>query len=164
MKCFECGNAMTKTEGDYNYDISGLDNIVLKNVVIHICECGENEVEISSTVELHNLIALFLVIRPSSLAGKEACFLRKRLGLTQEEFADALKVQRGSVARWENSKKPLSPDRSHHVRLLFLSKIGQKFSKSLSVFNATKVIVNSYSLNQENPEIKIRQEDWMEVL
>jgi len=123
MKCFECGGAMKKSIGDYRYIESGLDDIVLGNIIRHKCsKCGEEEVAIPSTDDLHKLIAFILILKPKPLIGKEVKYLRKMLGYTSEKFAEALGVKRVSISRWENSDSKMTPDRDKHIRLFFFSK------------------------------------------
>jgi len=161
MKCMECGAGMRKTKGDYRYTESGLDDIVLKNIIIHKCKsCGEDEVSIPATDELHKLIAFFLVLKPDPLHGKEVRFLRKMLGYTSEEFADALKVKRVTVSRWENSPKEISPDRDNHIRLFFLNKKSDELKKSPSVMRVLRTLVANLPIKKDRPEIKFQPEDW----
>ena len=161
MKCIECGGAMKKIQGDYRYLESGLDDIVLGNITRYKCsKCGEEEVAIPSTDDLHKLIAFILILKPTPLMGKEVKYLRKMLGYTSEKFAEALGVTRVSISRWENSGLEMKPDRDKHIRLFFFSKKSDEMQKSPSVMLVIKTLVSNLPMKEDNREIRFQPEDW----
>lgn len=105
----------------YHYVESGLDHIYLKNGFrIEETPYGET-VAFSALDTLHKEIALNLCVLPSRLQGQHVRFLRKHLGLSQKELADALGIQRVTVARWEqehNKSIPGGTDRALRVLVL----------------------------------------------
>ena len=57
------------------------------------------------------------------MEGKEVRVLRELLILTQQEFADAMEVDTGTVSRWELSKQKPRP--VHMRKMARLSKKGK---------------------------------------
>ena len=58
MECTRCGKAVKHTRGEHYYTESGLANVVLLNVEIHVCPgCGQREAIVPQLEELHRLIA-----------------------------------------------------------------------------------------------------------
>ena len=125
--CYECkGPALGKKE-NYNYLECGLNNVVLKGVLVYRCErCGAENVEIPNMEGLHRSIALSILCKKSLLASDEIKFLRTIVGLTATELGRNLGVTKIAVSRWENGARiGMQSDRSIRVTcgLLLISQI-----------------------------------------
>jgi YgiT-type zinc finger domain-containing protein len=78
MKCTQYGHRTEITTGIHRYEESGLKNVMLMNVPMYKCtSCGETEVEIPATEELHCLLGLFVLYQPDRLGSAEVRHLRK---------------------------------------------------------------------------------------
>jgi len=93
----------------YNYTISGLDYVYLKNgYTNHETDYGPG-VSIEDADELDESIALYIITDLSRLAGQDVRFIRSMLDYSQAKLANALGVTRLTVIRWENKPHALIP-------------------------------------------------------
>jgi len=117
----ECGGKQVSSRKDYKFVESGLDNIVLKN--IEVLECPKCK-SISPRIPRHNsllrTIALALIAKPYPLSGPEIKYLRKFLGMTQEEFAKYIPSDAAVLSRWENDVQPVGSQSDRLIRLIAL--------------------------------------------
>ena len=118
MNCFECGCEMTSRRETYQYAESGLPNVVLGNVEVRRCRCGENEVVLQSLDSLHRTIALAIIRKRPRLTGTEVRFLRKHLGWSGVAFAKHMGVTPECVSRWETGHDPIGPTADRLLRLM----------------------------------------------
>ena len=94
------------TEHDkYRYTESGLDNVYLVNGFKRIVTQRGEVVQIQDEKGLLAAIGLQLVTEKKWLIGKEVKFLRKELGLTQNDLAAILGMDIQAFARWEKGKR-----------------------------------------------------------
>lgn len=114
MKCVRCGTEVTERRGEVDYD--SLPGTRLKNVPIRECpECGESYTGIPNMEGLDETLAKLVISQSTRLTGDEIRFLRKYLGLSQEDLARKMGVQPESISRWENERANMSEP---HERLL----------------------------------------------
>jgi putative zinc finger/helix-turn-helix YgiT family protein len=117
---------VTASHENYRYKECGLDNVILGNVEIRTCKsCGERELVIPKTQELHALLAKAIAGQPARLAPKEIRFLRKYLGFSSVDFAKEMGVAPETVSRWESAESPHQMSRQAD-RLLRLTVIHGK--------------------------------------
>jgi putative zinc finger/helix-turn-helix YgiT family protein len=108
-------------ERPYHFVESGLDNIYLVGIPVHVCEeCGEQVPEIPKLAQLHDVIADGLLKKPALLNGQEIRFLRKNLGLMATEFAKYLCTTPVSVSRWETGAQEISKEHDSLIRYFYL--------------------------------------------
>ena len=118
MKCTDCGNAMTKSVGDHLYTESGLDNVLLHDVVTYSCEsCGAKRVQLQAVGPLHRAIALAIAEKPARFVPQEVRFLRDHLGLSNKEFAELMGVSPEQASRWSTSE-PIGVPAERFLRIL----------------------------------------------
>jgi transcriptional regulator with XRE-family HTH domain len=110
-KCHECGGKFVGKRQSYKYEECGLTNVRLSNILVFECSCGVRVPEIPSISELHCLIALDLLRKPSLLVGEEVRFLRKMAGLSQRELAELMGVTPTRPSKWENAAPSKEGDR-----------------------------------------------------
>ena len=92
-KCRECGRPMRATRQDYRYVESGLQHVLLKNIVVYECDCGGQIAEIPNMGPLHRAIMMDLLTKKTLLCGEEIRFLRKMARLKAKELAELLGAQ-----------------------------------------------------------------------
>lgn len=122
MKCLECGaNTKARRSHDYQYTESGLTNVVLSGITVHMCEkCQTAYPELPAVQSLHAAIAKHFLFRREGLCGEEVRFLRKEMGIKAKDFAEMLGVTKVAVSRWENSQQPLAAITDRLIRCVFL--------------------------------------------
>lgn len=114
---------MKKVKKDYRYVESGLDNVILKDLPVYVCECGEEMPEISNVERLNRDIADFIVRDPSPLSGKEVRFLRKQMGMKAVELAELLGVTKQTISRWENEAASIGVANDKLIRMIFFRRL-----------------------------------------
>ena len=122
MVCSHCGKVQEASRGDYLYLESGLDNVIICDVEMIDCDCGEKSALIPRIIALHEAIADCLLGQETYLSGKEIRFLRKNLGLKGKVFAKLLGVDHATLSRWENDKSKPSARADRLIRFLYASK------------------------------------------
>lgn len=118
----------------YRYLASGLDNVILENVVIRN-EGEEDEMVLLPKIdELHQEIALGILTAPSCMSGKELRFLRTEMGLTQEELGAILPgaVTRKTVNEWESGKSDITSNMEFVLRQLIAEQLKLKLKLTAS--------------------------------
>lgn len=122
MKCPTCGKDMRATRKDYRYGESGLKNVMLKDITVHECKCGETLPEIPSIKRLHERIADDLINKQGPLTGEEFRFLRKGMRMSARELAQLLGVTSVTLSRWENNKEKVGPQSDRLLRYIYLTR------------------------------------------
>jgi YgiT-type zinc finger domain-containing protein len=121
--CFECGRTMEGRRENYRYVESGLDSVVLRNVLVFHCKhCGAAVPQIVAANILHRLIAIRLLTNEYRLSGAEVRFLRKAVGYSATELAKMAGSSKQLVSRWEN-RSSLGQDSDRLIRLLCAHKM-----------------------------------------
>ena len=157
------GKLLKKEKGSFRYTQSGLDNIILEGVPNYICgNCKTREWEVPCSEELHLMIGFILILKPKHLTGKEACFLRKHLGYTAEDFGNVIGVKRVAVTKWETNAANLTGSNDKHIRRIYLSKKGPDIEKTPSVMRIVNTLIGFINLDNDSTEkeFKIKSEDW----
>jgi len=134
MICPDCNKKTKKVSADYTYRESGLDNILLEDIPMYVCSCGNKFPIISNIRQLHDLIAENIIKKPERLSGKEARFLRKEMAMKAIDFAKLLNVSKVTISRWENENKPISIISDKLIRSIFILQKEGVQSKRFSDF------------------------------
>jgi putative transcriptional regulator len=117
-----CGGVMEGRKGNYRYVESGLDSVLLKDILVFHCPvCNVIIPEIPAVGVLHRVIAMKILDKRSPLTGEEFRFLRKFCGYSVTEFAEIMGSSKSVVSRWETQNHGASTDRT--VRLLAMFKL-----------------------------------------
>lgn len=101
-KCHECGAAMTARVRDHNFIESGLDNVWLEGLSVYECSNGHELLAIPAMAKLHRALALAIIEGGQRLGPPEVRFLRKYLGLSNQDFAKVMNVSESQASRWAN--------------------------------------------------------------
>lgn len=106
----------------YHYKECGLDNIFLLNGYSVREHDGKEFVSVTNVDELWKAICMNLVAAQKAFSPSEVRFLRKRMGKTQLELANELRVDEQTVARWEKKGgSVISGPADMYLRVLMLS-------------------------------------------
>ena len=133
---------MKKTKKDYLYTESGLDNILLHQAPIYICECGEEMPILPHLESLHRVIAFELIKSKGHLIGKEARFIRKELGMKSIQLAEILGVDKVTVSRWENDNSPIGNASDRLIRLVYLTKMSDELRQTVPIETLVEIMKN----------------------
>lgn len=106
-RCPHCDEKFEEVGGPYNYTAAaGLDprfhKVELHGIHVLRCACGVSPV-IRNIDGLHATLVLALIYNEAPWDRSAYRFVRKTLGLTQEQFADAVDVTPVTVSKWENN-------------------------------------------------------------
>ena len=146
----ECGGRLrVATLGEYDFsDYVGF-KVTLTNMTGLRCDKCHGETLVGGMVNA----ALNLTLRrisesPRRLHREEAKFLRRNLGITQEELAVRMGINRVTVAKWECGDEPISPQHDYILRGMILTGLAvlhgiprEAVDKTLrSVFGAVRTL------------------------
>lgn len=102
----------------YHYNECGLRNVWLKNGFKRMQTPYGRGVSIDAIEDLHRIIVLELVMKPSKLASTEIRFLRKEMELSQASLATMLGVSAQTLALWEKGKSRITAPSERLLRLV----------------------------------------------
>lgn len=146
QKCYGCKNTMQGSRRSYRYDECGLDNVILKNIVVFVCSsCGAVVPEIPAIGDLHRTIASRLIHKPTLLAGQEIRFLRKMAGMTSSELATALGADPTSLCKWETGKRKPTKKTDASIRLISLAGMLQETLRERDLVPTVSEVAKSLS-------------------
>lgn len=131
IKCPTCGQIQDTFTGDYRYLESGLDNVIIRNIEIFQCSCGEHSAFIPKIMEIHKAIAKCLIEQTRPLSGREIRFLRKNMGMKALILARFLGVDKATVSRWENDKDNHSDTVDRYIRLLYANRMNMTLEANI---------------------------------
>jgi transcriptional regulator with XRE-family HTH domain len=143
---------------NYRYAESGLDSVVLRNVLVFHCKhCGAAVPQIVAASILHRLIAICLLTNEYRLSGAEVRFLRKAVGYTATELAKMAGTSKQVVSRWEN-RSSLGQDSDRLIRLLCAHKMMR------DALLGVDPLVNKNELLAEAQELVSSMEDTLKKI
>jgi transcriptional regulator with XRE-family HTH domain len=102
--------------------------VVLINAAVEHADAAGNVLGVS-VPDLEGLAAAVAVARaflPVELTGSEVRFMRKVIGMSAKDFAEALKLDPASLSRWENNKQTLGGWAESQVRLATVAILTQR--------------------------------------
>ena len=139
MKCPTCKSDLKSTiKKLYRYDLSGLSNIILKDIQILNCDkCGERLPTFPSITNLHIVIARTLINRPTKLTPKEFRYLRKYMNLSGERMAEIFCVRKETVSRWETDKVKIPDLADRFMRVYVATELQDENIDALCHINNT---------------------------
>ena len=121
LNCLECGGPLHLVRKDYRFTESGLDNVILKDLEVLVCDQCKSEIpRLPRLNDLMRTLAAALIAKPYPLEGQDVRFLRKFLGLTNEAFAAILNVDKSHLSRVKNGATPVSAIADRLIRLIAL--------------------------------------------
>jgi YgiT-type zinc finger domain-containing protein len=121
--CYECGRSMIGRKENYSYTEVGLKSVTLMNVVVYHCKCGAIAADLPAVGQLHLLIAFDLFRKKTILSGEEVRYLRKWVGYSATELAEATGYSKTIISRWENEKKKVAKESDRLLRLVIFAKM-----------------------------------------
>jgi putative transcriptional regulator len=107
--CPNCGSEAAVERGNWPFEKeTGLKGVVLSGVEIIRCPHCKVEMPILRGVNrIMRTIAQALVNKPYRLSGAEVRFLRKHVGMTQEQFSQLIHVDKTTLSKWETGDDPV---------------------------------------------------------
>jgi transcriptional regulator with XRE-family HTH domain len=121
-ECSKCGADARIVRGDYEFNETGLRDIVLLDIQQIRCgKCGNVDPILSGVDDLMDVIALAILQKQFRLKGEELRFLRKNIGLGQEEFSELLHVDKTTLSKWENNEDPIGIQSDLWARTVVIS-------------------------------------------
>jgi len=118
-KCRECGGAEMRSEKrEHRYIESGLENVWIEGLTFHVCPAGHELMSIPALAKLHRAIALALVSADRRFSGDEVRYMRKYLGLSNQDFARIMGVSEGQASRWATGAVDIGGSAENLLRVL----------------------------------------------
>jgi len=122
VACSNCGAKARVRRGTYRFAESGLRDLVIQGIKLIQCsKCGNEDPIIPAVNDLMRAIALGVIQKPYRLEGAEVRFLRKHLGMTQDEFSKLLHVDKATLSKWENDDDPVGEQSDLLIRVTALA-------------------------------------------
>lgn len=121
--CGNCGADARIMKGDYEFKESGLRNLTLLGIDLIKCgKCGNVDPVLSGVDDLMDLIAVAVLQKQYRLHGEELRFLRKHIGMSQEEFAKLVHANKTTLSKWENNEDPIPIRTDIYARMMVISR------------------------------------------
>jgi putative zinc finger/helix-turn-helix YgiT family protein len=122
VRCLACGTSMKTRRENFKYEACGLPYVTLVGVEVSRCpKCGQYEVAVPRSEELHRAIARAVASKRSRLEAAEIRFLRKWLGWSGADFAERMGVSPETVSRWEGGSQKMGATADRLLRLMVAS-------------------------------------------
>jgi transcriptional regulator with XRE-family HTH domain len=116
---------------NYPYTECGLDNVVVKDILVYNCACGAIVPDIVAISTLDRFIFLALLKKPAILDGAEVRFLRKFVGYSATQLADVIGSTKVTISRWENGAAPITKNPDRLLRLAFFAAMIERDAKEV---------------------------------
>lgn len=119
MECLNCATEIPVKQETINYRFKecGLDNVFLIGVISHHCDvCGETSYDFGDLIQLHKIIADFVVRKDGLISGAEMRFLRKHLGYSGPMFGKLIGVTKDHIYKMESGEVTITDTMDHFIR------------------------------------------------
>jgi HTH-type transcriptional regulator / antitoxin MqsA len=116
--CPNCGNKMKKTTGKISFPINGEEVVVTGSSHLLCSKCKEVVLELNDSRRLREMASEKYREKYGLLAGEEIKQLRERLGLTQGQLAELLRLGVNTLSRWESGRNVQSAAMDILLRLV----------------------------------------------
>jgi transcriptional regulator with XRE-family HTH domain len=88
-----------------SFAVAGIGEVLLSGIKFSVCpKCAARNFGLPARDKLFAAIAQAIVVKPTTLAGNEIRFLRRRLRMKASDYARLLGVTPQHYSRWENSR------------------------------------------------------------
>ena len=131
---------------DYRYIECGLDNVVIKGMVVPVDDAGEEVYSIPNILGLHKTIAHCIITHATGISPQELRFLRTEMGLTQAELARLVKKDHQTIGRWERGEKPIDGNAELAIRMIAAERL--EIDPAISVETMTERCMPSAGFRQ----------------
>lgn len=122
-KCLECGAQMKAEVRDHQFVESGLENVWIEGVTALVCPNGHERLAIPALGQVHRVLAQAIVSKGNRLKGPEVKYLRKHLGLSNQDFARVMGVSVSQASRWASGSDEMGQSAEYLLRVLVHSGI-----------------------------------------
>lgn len=123
MKCANCGKNTKTAKVVDDFDLSELTGVpaAVERMRVYRCStCGSETVAGPDLERVLGALTVAVAAREGRLTGAEARFLRKRLGLTQDELGHRLGANKITISDWERGAETISKHYDYILRGLVL--------------------------------------------
>lgn len=155
-KCPTCAAPMRSETRDHHYIESGLENVWLRGLTVQVCSEGHELLSIPAMANLHRAIALAIISRNTRLTPPEVKYLRKYLGLSNQDFATVMAVSEGQASRWATGTE-MGASAENLLRILVLR--GMK-PDAYPVDDVTYLKGLTHAPGAGRIDLRMRAEDW----
>jgi DNA-binding transcriptional regulator YiaG len=126
--------------GTVRYTGCGLDYVILQNGFTLKTFGKTTAISITDVDALWDAIARTIVASKPTVEGQDVRFLRGKLGLTQDELAQAFGITRQAVIGWEQKRNKAVPNSpAHLLRLLYDAQTNSGIFGSSSIESLTNL-------------------------
>jgi HTH-type transcriptional regulator/antitoxin MqsA len=103
-KCPSCGSNMKESSGKLGFPVNGEDILVPDMSFLKCSNCDEIVLRLDESRKLREKAIDLYRNKYHLLSGEEIRSLRERLGLTQADLADLLRLGQNTLSRWESGR------------------------------------------------------------
>jgi putative transcriptional regulator len=144
---------------DHHYMESGLENVWLAGVTVYLCPEGHELLAIPAMAKLHRAIALAIISRSERLTPAEVKYLRKYLGLSNQDFAKVMGVSETHASRWATGAD-MGSSAENLLRILVLRGLKPEY---YPVDEMTYLKGLTHSPGSARIELRKRADDWQPI-
>lgn len=144
MKCFECDKTVeVKKYKAFNYTGVNLDNIILMNVEVEVCNACETKTPLLRNVKkIHNAIGIGIALQKVHLSSADIRYLRRIAGFKVGDWAKRVGVADAHYSRLENGDRPITAQVDLLARINFLNALKQQDPKNVELARHLETVLS----------------------
>jgi len=116
---------------------TGLPNVFLLDGVTINQSGGRTTYAYADLDGLYSALTIAVALSPCAMTSAELRFVRKRLGMSQDELGALVEKRGQTVAKWEKDELPVPPSDSTVIKLVWLGKHAPRELRRLAVRTAS---------------------------
>jgi DNA-binding XRE family transcriptional regulator len=147
----------------YQYRACGLDDVYLTSGFERADTGYGAGVKIEDVEGLHHAIGFSLITDPKPLSPPEFRFLRKNMGLTQQDLAKRLQVDPQTVARYEKEQTAIPGSVNMLIRIFFMFHITSPEKRAELMETLQRVVEAELSARGHKRNFEMTPHGWDET-